>query len=504
MKKLLLASLFFFNFNGLLQAQVVDIVGIGVKGVAESTLSVSDFETIEKLEVGAFYKGGDNDPASDDVLFSVYNKGPVSQWNTDVIIKHVGSPIKTMGYFSESFESVDGSGIDLMVKPTDYVHSFYTYVFRNDLTSASKSYTKLVPTFYYHNGAADPYVYNVAIDAAINPRQVKVKIPVSELDETPRMVNIKIQAGPVSLEAQENTWNYGNSFFLGEYTLDNVPGDVKKVSVSIYSPSNSNGEKNGDSFFVSGIVVDVEKVGCTLTQGYWKNHSECKQNGNGPQRDDTWDNVGDGVSPETSTMFFKSEQTYCEVFDTKPNNKNGKYYILAHQYIATELNLFNNADPTDIAIAFKKATEFLEKYSPMQVKGNKNLEAMAVSLGAKLDDYNNGRTGRGHCDENDKIVEHEPERLIIKKTLKKNRVKIYPNPVSSTGQIFFKANKSGETLVEIYNISGQKIGELFHGKFKKGTDVVIEFNTSHLKKGLYFALIKNGTDIYRNKISVTR
>lgn len=125
----------------------------------------------------------------------------------------------------------------------------------------------------------------------------------------------------------------------------------------------------GGSFFVSGVVVDVDKVsqGCTYTQGYWKTHSDCKENG--PERD-AWDNIGDGDSPETTTKFFLSDKTYCKVFDTKSDNRHGKYYILAHQYIATELNLYNNADATDVAAAFQEATEFLNKYTPNQVKDN--------------------------------------------------------------------------------------------------------------------------------------
>ena len=502
MKKLLLSTICIFGFYGLSHAQVVDVVGKGVHGIANSNLTIPEPDNVEKLDVGAFFKGGVGDPGPNDVLFEVYNDGPSSMWMDDVIRKPA-SLTSNVGYFTQTFESVDHTGVNFTSLQVGNVHSFYSYIYRNDLTSEAKSYVDLAPTFHYHNGAADPYVYKIPIHEAETPRQIRVKVPVSELDAGPRMVVIKIDAGPVSFETQENTWNYGDSFFLGSYTMNNVPGNVKTISVSIYSPSNSHGEENGDSFFVSGVVVDVEKTGCTYTQGYWKNHSYCKQNGNGPQRDDTWDQIGEGSSPETNTLFFKSDQTYCEVFDTKPNNQNGKYYILAHQYIAAELNLLNNADPTDIAETFNKAKDFLGKYSPIQVKGNKQLEAMAISLGGKLDEFNSGKTGRGHCGDDQALSDGYTEKIQVKELYQKSRVKIYPNPVVENGIISFKAHQSGPTTVGIYNISGQKVDELNFGKSTKDSDVNIEFNTMHLNKGLYFVEIKNGSDVYRSKISVT-
>ncbi len=482
---------------------MVDIVGKGVKGLSSSNLLVPNIEDVEKVEVAAFYKGGESSPNDLDVLFETYNSGPSSKYNEDIITKlsYDGSPSETIGYFNEFFEFIDNSGIDISIKPTNYVHSFYSYIFRNDITSESKSYYDLTPTFYYHNGALDPFKYEVKIETAKTSRQIKIKVPVSELDSGSRMVVIKITAGPVTFETQEYTWNYGNSFFIGEYLLKNIPGDVEKVTVSIHSPNNSNGEENGDSFFVSGIVVDVEKVGCTLTQGYWKTHSECKENGNGPKRDNTWDYIGE------NSLFFKSNQNYCEVFNTQPSNKNGKYYILAHQYIATELNLYNNSDPTDITDYFKDATDFLENYTPEDVRNSKDLESKAVNLGGKLDEYNNGKTGPGHCDDGDDDDDDDEketyiEHIFIKERVTKNKIKIFPNPVTNNGQILFRTVNSGNTSIELYNLNGQKVIDLYNGITKKGSEVSIPFSAVNINKGLYIAIIKNGNDIFKRKISV--
>ncbi|MGI9530794.1 T9SS type A sorting domain-containing protein [Lutimonas sp.] len=505
MKKFLLVFFVCIYFNFSAYAQEVEIYGIGISGEANSDLIIPNIENVDKVEVGAFYISGNSTPMDNDVLFKASSENKSGIWNNDVIMKHDLGSNYTIGYFSQFFDKIDQNGLSISVKPVEKVHSFYSYIYRNDITSESKSYINFTPAFFYKNGENDPYVYNIPIHKSDNSRKIKIKIPVSELNDDERIIAIEINAGPVNFKTEVKKWNNGKSFYLGEFVLKNVPGNVTNVSVSIYSPDN----KYGDSFFVSGVIVDVEKVGCTFTQGYWKNHSECKRNGNGPKRDDTWDHIGEGESPENSTIFFKSEQTYCDVFATQPSNKNGKYYILAHQYIATELNLYNNSDPTDIAHIFKEASRFLEKYTPEDIRNNKNLQEKAVKLGGTLDEYNNGKIGPGHCDDNDDDDDDDDEsdtkveRTIIKETLHAKKIKIYPNPVVSQGQIEFKAASPGKTTVELFNISGQKVADLYNASHKKGAELIIEFNTMQLRKGLYFAIIKNGNDVFRHKIAVS-
>jgi hypothetical protein len=89
------------------------------------------------------------------------------------------------------------------------------------------------------------------------------------------------------------------------------------------------------------VVVNIPcETGCTLTPGYWKTHS---QRGPAPY-DNTWALLG---ADEESTTFFLSGQTYYEVLWTAPAGN--VYYILAHAYIAAELNQLNGASiPADV------------------------------------------------------------------------------------------------------------------------------------------------------------
>jgi hypothetical protein len=140
------------------------------------------------------------------------------------------------------------------------------------------------------------------------------------------------------------------------------------------------------------IVVHVPCEGCTLTPGYWKTHSS---HGPAPY-DDTWALLPAGAD----TPFFLSAQTYHQVLWRAPGGN--AYYILAHAFIAAELNALNGAELGALQATFDLATSLLGMVTPAELgalKGGAPIRALAISLAAELDDFNNGITGPGHCDE---------------------------------------------------------------------------------------------------------
>jgi hypothetical protein len=141
-------------------------------------------------------------------------------------------------------------------------------------------------------------------------------------------------------------------------------------------------------------------LGCTLTQGYWKTHSEY---GPAPE-DEGWYEIGDvdgdGVSEGPNEDFFDSGQTWLETFQTNPRGGNA-YYTLAHQYMAAMLNVANGASPMAINQTLADAAALLEAYSSARtIPRNSPDRALAIMLADILDDYNNGTLlgGPPHCD----------------------------------------------------------------------------------------------------------
>ena len=68
----------------------------------------------------------------------------------------------------------------------------------------------------------------------------------------------------------------------------------------------------------------------------------------------------------------------------------------------------------------------------------------------------------------------------------------YPNPFSTQTTIRFTAKKDARTLVELYNIKGEKIETLFSSDVHAGQDYNITVQEAVLPKGIYIYTISNG------------
>ena len=192
--------------------------------------------------------------------------------------------------------------------------------------------------------------------------------------------------GTVCLNDAPKTFEYshwvGPYGTCGDYTVDNIASFV----------TNDTGAEGSDDWTVD---VNVPCAGgCTLTQGYWKTHSDY---GPAPY-DDTWALLPSGPN----TIFFLSGQSWYQVFWTPPAGN--AYYNLAHQYMAAMLNILNGADSSSINSTLNQATALFNTYTPGQVASMKGktgnaTRAAFLSLAATLDAYNNGLIGPGHCSE---------------------------------------------------------------------------------------------------------
>jgi hypothetical protein len=131
------------------------------------------------------------------------------------------------------------------------------------------------------------------------------------------------------------------------------------------------------------------ETGCTLTQGYWKTHSE---QGPAPY-DDNWLNLS---TLRSATLFFGTGKTWYEVFWSPPKNGNA-YLILAHQYQAALLNQLNGASPVPPELA--QAADLLDNYNTITPTLSKSVKNQMLSLAGILGAWNEGQSPPGHCSE---------------------------------------------------------------------------------------------------------
>jgi cysteine-rich repeat protein len=122
----------------------------------------------------------------------------------------------------------------------------------------------------------------------------------------------------------------------------------------------------------------VQGGDCTLTQGYWKNHP--------------------GAWPVSSLKLGSVSYDKDELLAILKTPVKGNGLIqLAHQLIAAKLNIAAGADDASIEVSITAADALIGSL----VVGEDSLKTSATAeLTGKLDAYNNGAVGPGHCDDN--------------------------------------------------------------------------------------------------------
>ena len=118
---------------------------------------------------------------------------------------------------------------------------------------------------------------------------------------------------------------------------------------------------SGESSWTVTVTVPCPG-GCTLTQGYWKTHSD---KGPAPY-DATWAFLPDGAD----TPFFDLGQSWYQVFWTPPKGGNANF-ILAHQYMAAYLNQLGPdgaASTPEVDAAMAAATDYFTNLSSLNHK----------------------------------------------------------------------------------------------------------------------------------------
>ncbi len=505
MKRILLIMVLGFAVLQLANAQVIELIGQGVVGVNPSTLLIPDNGPVEKVVVVAaalFYGTVPANPQ--DITFSDANEThSVSFMETDptILLPYLANdPNLAFGYYTATFNTVDVGGIILNSHGQEkYIISYTAYVYRSGDAPGVFSDVKGPHACLYRNGKDSPMEYSVTIPASVSPRDVVVTLPFSHLyDHTGRPANVKITAGDKMIESEFSTNNRGNYLRLETLTLEDVGGDVTEVVVSIFSQKvdellvGVSGANfiTGPGLVTTTFALDVPDTQvCTLPKGYWKTHSEY-----GPAPYDAlWANLPQGGDTE----FFHSWKSYYEVLWTPPAGGNS-YYILAHQYIAAELNILAGASGDAVSAEMTAAKALLETYTPAQVlamKGNDEVKKSFTSLAGKLGEYNDGEIGPGHCD----YEEMEQENNAV--TLQS---KVNPNPVKNNARIEFVPVVDGNATVELFDSMGNKKATLFNQNVQKDILVSLGLNVRGYIDGAYIIVIMNGAVKESHMISIGR
>jgi len=80
----------------------------------------------------------------------------------------------------------------------------------------------------------------------------------------------------------------------------------------------------------------------------------------------------------------------------------------------------------------------------------------------------------------------------------------YPNPFNPTTRIEFVPQETGQAILAIYSVSGEKVSELHNGFVKKGVEYAVDFDGSNLAAGIYFYRLTIGKHVEVKKMALIK
>ena len=279
-----------------------------------------------------------NPAAADDVIISVAEKSASYYALDHIVLDYGAAPPQTItGTNTVSFEAAHGAIV--------------TY-YNNAVVSVCKEGTSA--TFQYQVGLGDSFH---PLSLADGECSTIATVPPPAADDV--IVTVREDGSPT-------------------YRLDHIAlalGALAPQSITGTSSVSFEAAHGARATFYN-VPVTSTSVGCTFTQGYYKNK-------------------GSDLLPAGN--FFLSGQTWLAVLETAPKKGNA-YYILTHQYIAASINAKSASVPTAVATAIAASATYFGKASPNDWSANGSYSKDQLTGWADLlDSYNSGQTGPGHC-----------------------------------------------------------------------------------------------------------
>lgn len=285
-----------------------------------------------------------------------------------------------------------------------------------------------------------------------------------------------------------------------------LPANATSVSVQLFSesPLGPTAEfPESLTWVFAGLAVppvEDQDPGCTLTQGYWKTHSEY---GPAPY-DATWALLPDGADTE----FFETGESWYTVFHTPPRGGNA-YIQLAHQWMAAYLNVLAGAEDSAVASEIAEGADLLDEFdglwdNPRALKRNHRSDFDRMGdLASTLDDYNNGLIGPGHCDDNDGDDAAEGPQYRSSASEAAFGIAAYPNPMRDQATLSITLDEQTPIRAAVYDVMGRRVALLADETLAPGTHQ-LPFDASELANGVYVYRVEMPNRVETGRISVVR
>jgi hypothetical protein len=81
---------------------------------------------------------------------------------------------------------------------------------------------------------------------------------------------------------------------------------------------------------------------------------------------------------------------------------------------------------------------------------------------------------------------------------------VSPNPANNNALFTFKAAYAAKTSLEVLDMTGKKVADLFMGTVEAGASYNVNFNVSDLATGVYTYRLINGTDVKIDRLIINK
>ena len=79
-----------------------------------------------------------------------------------------------------------------------------------------------------------------------------------------------------------------------------------------------------------------------------------------------------------------------------------------------------------------------------------------------------------------------------------------PNPANNNTLFTFRAANAAKTSVEIYDLTGKKVADVFVGTVEAGAEYRVDFNVSNLATGVYTYRLNNGSEVKIERLIISK
>ncbi len=83
-------------------------------------------------------------------------------------------------------------------------------------------------------------------------------------------------------------------------------------------------------------------------------------------------------------------------------------------------------------------------------------------------------------------------------------VGVYPNPASDNATFTFKTVEAGQTRLEIFDMSGSKVADVYNSIATASTEYVVNFDASKLATGVYMFRLTNGSATEMGRVIISK